>query len=73
MARIEWSQLVKMLREHPDYPQVEKGVPAERALTIVFGPSDSPSPADDVLEIADGSELVISKDRAGRVTSVEIA
>jgi hypothetical protein len=62
-----------MVREHPDYASIEKGVSADRALTIVFGPSDSPSPPAEVLEVVDGAELVVRKTRAGRVTSIEIA
>jgi hypothetical protein len=72
MAVVEWSQLVRMLRDHPDYPSVHAGVSVDQALTIVFGPSESPSPPADSLEVVDGSELVIRKTRAGRVTSIEI-
>ncbi len=72
MAIIEWSQLARMLRDHPDYPKLHAGVPVDQALTIVFGPAESPSPPADTLEVVDGSELVIRKTRAGRVTSIEI-
>ncbi len=72
MARIAWSNLVKMLREHPDYPPMELGVSAEQALIIVFGPSDELPPGADVLEVVDGHELVLRKARAGKVTSIEV-
>ena len=72
MASLEWEQLLRMLSEHPDYAKVEKGVPARQALRIVFGPSEPNPPGADVMEIVDGSELVISRTRQGRVTSIEV-
>jgi hypothetical protein len=72
MAVVEWSQLARMLRDQPDYPNVHAGVPFYQALMIVFGPTEAPSPAADTLEVVDGSELVIRKTKAPRVTSIEI-
>ena len=74
MARISLEELIAVLKEHPNY--VEKwflGVPPEQALYISFGEGGANSVADsDTLEAVSGHELVVDKNRSGRVQGIEI-
>ncbi len=72
MAVIIWSDLVRMVSEHPDYHKSELGVSAEQALMLVFGPSEANPPGADVPEAVDGHQIVLRKTLAGRVTSIEV-
>jgi hypothetical protein len=72
MAQLDFDRQLKVLHAHPDYGQFELGVPPKQAFRLVFGEVEGPSPAADVFEIVGGRELVIRKDRDGRVRSIEI-
>jgi hypothetical protein len=72
MARLTISELIRILQEHPRYMEFEGGVDARHALSVVFGPGDPMARGADVLEAVDGKEVIINKNRADRVTSIEI-
>jgi len=73
MARILISELIALLKEHPQYyERWELGVPAEQALYIKFGSERVTGLGSEVLEIVDGSDLVINRGKDGKVYGIEI-
>ncbi|MEM8963745.1 MAG: hypothetical protein AAGD38_19840 [Acidobacteriota bacterium] len=76
MARIAWSDLVVVLENAPGYgTKIRKGVGAEQALYIAFGDAEDGRPGQldsEVFEMIDGAQLVIDRDREGRVWGIEI-
>lgn len=72
MAQVSLAELVEMLKQHPSYPMKELGVPAEQALYVSFGERQIGNVESMVLDIVDGRQLVIDRDREGRVCGIEI-
>jgi hypothetical protein len=73
MARILISELLALLKEHPQYyERWELGVLAEQALYIKFRSERETGLESEVLEIVDGSELVIDRGKDGKVYGIEI-
>ncbi len=73
MAEIRISELVDIIRQHPDYRERwEKGADAAQALYIRFADGDGSTVESQVFEAADGSELVIDVESSGKVRGVEI-
>jgi hypothetical protein len=73
MAWILLSELIAVLKEHSQYyERWELGVPAEQALYIQFSPQKLTGLESEVLEVIDGSELVIDRGKDGKVYGIEI-
>jgi hypothetical protein len=73
MAWILFSELIAVLKEHPQYyERWELEVPAEQALYIQFSPEKMTGLESEVLEVVDGSELVIDRGKDGKVYGIEI-
>lgn len=73
MARITIKELVAIIKASPDYrDKWELEVPAEQALYIRFATGEVERVESDVLEVVDGSELVIDRDPSGKIVGIEI-
>ncbi len=72
MAQISLTELIEILKQHPSYQAKELGVPAEQALYIAFGEREPGSVESTVMEIVDGHQLVIDRDKDGRVRGIEV-
>ena len=73
MARIAIHDLISLIKASPDYPEKwELDVPAEQALYIRFAAGKVEHVQSSVLELANGSELVIDRDPDGKVVGIEI-
>jgi hypothetical protein len=73
MAWILLSELIALLKEHPQYfERWELEVPAEQSLYIQFSPQKATGLESEVLEVIDGSELVIDRGKDGKVYGIEI-
>ena len=73
MAQILISELIAILKEHPDYyARWEMGTSADQALSIIFGSGQLSDLESEVLETMDGSELVIDFCKDGKVFGIEI-
>jgi len=73
MAQIDFEELVSVLKRNPSYRERwELGTPADEALDIRFGRSDSRGVRSEVFETVAGFELVLDLDADGRVVGIEI-
>ncbi len=67
------TELIAVLKEHPQYRERwELDTPAEQSLYIQFGSQTRTDLESEVLETADGSELVIDRGKDGKVYGIEI-
>lgn len=73
MAQISLTELIDVLKHHPNYrSKWELQVPADQALYVSFGTREPGSVESSVLEVVDGHQLVIDRDKDGRVRGIEI-
>jgi hypothetical protein len=73
MAQISLSELIEVLKRHPDYlTKWELEVPAEQALYVSFGEREPGSVDSTVMDMVDGRQLVIDRDKDGRVRGIEL-
>lgn len=73
MARISFEELVALIKKEPGYKdRWELDVPAEQALYIRFAKGDLRGVESDVLEAANGAEIVLDRDSDGRIVGIEI-
>lgn len=75
MAQITWRELLEAVETHPDYKaHWELGAPARHALYIQFHPKPpGVTFQQEVVELADGSDLVLDRGPDGRVYGLELA
>ncbi|HHK42402.1 MAG TPA: DUF2283 domain-containing protein [Planctomycetaceae bacterium] len=73
MARISLEELVALIKKEPEYKERwELDVPAEQALYIRFAKGEQRGVKSEVLEAANGSEIVLDRDADGRIAGIEI-
>jgi hypothetical protein len=72
MAQVSLAELIKILKQHPSYQAMELGVPAEQALYIAFAEREPGSVESTVMDIVDGHQLIIDRDKDGRVRGIEV-
>ena len=73
MAQISLEELVALIKRAPEYHRRwELDVPAEQALYIRFGSAERVKVRSEVLEAANGSEIVLDREEDGRVVGFEI-
>ena len=73
MARIAVNELIALIKSSPNCAdRWEMEVPAEQALYIRFATGKVEGVQSEVLELSNGSELVIDRDPAGKVVGIEI-
>ena len=73
MARISFEELVALIKKVPEYKdRWELDVPAEQALYICFAGSDVRGVKSEVLEAANGSEIVLDRSSDGRIVGIEV-
>jgi hypothetical protein len=73
MAWNLFSELISVLKEHPQYYECwQLEVPAEQALYIQFSPQKVTGLESEVLEVVDGTELVVDRGKDGKVYGIEI-
>lgn len=73
MARIAIHELISLVKASPSYlEQWELDVPAEQGLYVRFAEGKVEHVYSEVLELANGSELVIDRDPDGKVVGIEI-
>jgi uncharacterized protein DUF2283 len=71
MARLSFSELVKVISEHPDFEEFwEAGVEPEKALYIVFEAGHRVE--SETFEAVDGSLVVLDRNADGQVCGIEI-
>lgn len=72
MAEIKYEDLLAWLKQHPNYKNQRMGVDADTSLYIRFAvPKETPLESD-VMTLADGSQLVIDREKDGVVVGLEI-
>jgi hypothetical protein len=72
VAQVTLAELIEILKQHASYPARELGVPAEQALYVSFGEREPGSVESTVMDIVGGHQLVIDRDKDGRVRGIEI-
>ena len=73
MAQISIEELLALIKADPEYRgRWELDVPAEQALYIRFAKGAGRKVQSDVLEVANGSELVLDRDSDGKIVGIEI-
>jgi hypothetical protein len=73
MARISLEDLVALIKKEPGYKEKwEMEVPAEQALYIRFAKGELQGVKSEVLEAANGAEIVLDRGSDGRIVGIEI-
>lgn len=72
MAEIKYQDLLAWLKQHPDYKNQRMGVDAETSLYIRFSTPKQTPVESDTMPLADGSQLVIDREKDGTVVGLEI-
>lgn len=73
MALIPHSELVQLVKDHPEYCHRSSGeVPADVAFGILFGSATESAIRTETFEIRTGETLVVDFDASGKVIALEI-
>jgi hypothetical protein len=72
MAEIKYSDLLVLLKQCPNYKDLCMGVDAETSLYIRFATPKQIPVESETMTLADGSQLVIDREKDGTVVGLEI-
>lgn len=73
MARILLSELIQIIKEHPDYfKRWQLDIPADHSLYIRFAEEFDDQLSSEVFETINGLELVVDFNKESKVYGIEI-